>query len=243
MTVTTAINSRLYIGPVRPSVDALAVVTMTIASPGVVTDTGSNMVAGQPIILTTTGALPTGLLAGTTYFVKNPTANTYELALTVGGASIITSGTQSGVHTRNKPAVTTAAGYAVLTWVEVGEVENLGEFGDEYQVATFAALADARRRKLKSILDAGTAAFIIGRDPQNVGQQAMKAAAKTKYEYAFKIQAADALDANDTNSVYYFGALVLSARDNYGDSTNVVKTMFNTAINTDIVEVAATVVP
>lgn len=79
---------------------ANATVTISIATPGVVTDTGHGFSNGQPVKYKTTGALPTGLTANTWYFVKNATANTYELATTVGGASINTTGTQSGVHTR-----------------------------------------------------------------------------------------------------------------------------------------------
>lgn len=79
------------------------VCTATIASPGVLTKNGHGFAADDPVKLSTTGALPTGLSAGwyeggTTLYVRNPTANTFELATTVGGASIATSGTQSGVH-------------------------------------------------------------------------------------------------------------------------------------------------
>jgi len=74
-------------------------VTITIATPGVVTWAGHNFQAGEPIVLTTTGALPTGLTAGTTYYVVNPAANTFQLAATPGGSAIATSGTQSGTHT------------------------------------------------------------------------------------------------------------------------------------------------
>lgn len=74
-------------------------VTMTIASPGVVTWTGHNFLAGSPVVFTTTGALPTGLTAGTTYYVVNPASNTFQVSATVGGAAINTTGSQSGVHT------------------------------------------------------------------------------------------------------------------------------------------------
>ena len=74
-------------------------VTMTIAAPGVITWTAHGLANGSPINLITTGVLPTGLTAGTTYFVVSSAANTFSLALTVGGAAITTSGTQSGVHT------------------------------------------------------------------------------------------------------------------------------------------------
>ena len=70
--------------------------TVTIATPGVVTSTIS-LPINTAITLTTTGALPTGLLVGTIYYVRT-TGTTFSLALTVGGAAINTSGSQSGVH-------------------------------------------------------------------------------------------------------------------------------------------------
>lgn len=80
-----------------------AAVTMTIASPAVVTWAGNSFADGTPFVLSTTGALPTGLTAGTTYFVKQTTlgviADTFRLSATPGGSAINTSGSQSGVHT------------------------------------------------------------------------------------------------------------------------------------------------
>ena len=73
-------------------------VTMTLATPGVVTLTGS-LPNGTRVWFTTTGALPTGLSANTTYYVVNAATNTFQLSATQGGAAIATSGTQSGVHT------------------------------------------------------------------------------------------------------------------------------------------------
>jgi hypothetical protein len=70
---------------------------MTIASPCVVTAV-INLADGTPITLATTGALPTGLLPGVTYYTKYLTAATFNLAATSGGVAINTSGTQSGVH-------------------------------------------------------------------------------------------------------------------------------------------------
>lgn len=83
---------------------AASTVTMTIASPCVVTWTGHPLKEGDPIIFSTTGALPTGVTAGTIYFVgKSPAANTFNistsLANVVAGTYINTTGTQSGTHT------------------------------------------------------------------------------------------------------------------------------------------------
>jgi hypothetical protein len=74
------------------------VFTVTIASPGVVTKTAHGLENTMAVTLSTTGALPTGLVAGTIYYVINKTANTFQLAATSGGVAINTSGSQSGVH-------------------------------------------------------------------------------------------------------------------------------------------------
>ena len=74
-----------------------SVVSMTIASPCVVTAV-INLPDGTPITFATTGALPTGLLPGVTYYTKYLTAATFNLAATSGGASITTTGSQSGVQ-------------------------------------------------------------------------------------------------------------------------------------------------
>ena len=78
-----------------------ATVTMTIASPGVVTWTAHGLPDDTPVRFTTTGALPTGITAGRVYFTRDGTAsvNAFKLCLTPGGAAINTSGSQSGTHT------------------------------------------------------------------------------------------------------------------------------------------------
>lgn len=78
-------------------------VTITIASPAVVSWTGHGLVAGQSLSFSTSGALPTGITAGTQYFViaAGLGANSFEISATKGGAAINTSGSQSGTHTAN----------------------------------------------------------------------------------------------------------------------------------------------
>jgi hypothetical protein len=80
-------------------------VTITIASPGVVTWNAHGLVVGTPVVFSTTGALPTGIVAGTTYFVRNPAANTFEITGAPYDISINTSGSQSGTHTATVPPV------------------------------------------------------------------------------------------------------------------------------------------
>jgi len=73
------------------------VFTVTIASPAILTATIS-LSNGMELVLTTTGALPTGLNVGQIYYVVNASGSTCNLALTSGGVAINTTGSQSGVH-------------------------------------------------------------------------------------------------------------------------------------------------
>lgn len=73
--------------------------TVSIAAPAVITCATHGRSNGDKIRLTTTGTLPTGLTAATTYYVINAAGDTCNLAATLNGAAINTSGTQSGAHT------------------------------------------------------------------------------------------------------------------------------------------------
>jgi hypothetical protein len=82
-------------------IDGSATFTVTIASPAVFTQADHGYVAGRALVFSTTGSLPTGLTAGTTYYViaTGLTTSAYQVSLTPGGAAVNTSGAQSGVHT------------------------------------------------------------------------------------------------------------------------------------------------
>lgn len=87
-----------------PAWSKAATITVTIATPAVVTWTGHGLQEGDPVVFTTTGALPTGITAGTTYYVgRSPAANTFNLSTTVANAAagtfVTTTGAQSGTHT------------------------------------------------------------------------------------------------------------------------------------------------
>lgn len=112
-----------YITVQTPNADNTAAVTITIASPGVVTWTGNPFFGASnatnwtiPVVFTTTGALPTGLTAGTTYWILSSTltANTFQVATSAdnafAGTAINTSGSQSGVHTANSGCGLTSGG-------------------------------------------------------------------------------------------------------------------------------------
>lgn len=113
---------------------SLGTATITIASPGVVTNTAHGLVADDPVRFTTTGALPTGLSTGTTYYVLGTglTTNTFRLATTPGGAAINTSGTQSGTHTLLRVGIAdgTSRYYRIKAWDTDDVASN---FSDTWQ--------------------------------------------------------------------------------------------------------------
>jgi hypothetical protein len=82
-------------------------VTISVADPGVVTWTAHGLFANQPIVFSTTGSLPTGLTAGTVYYVSSTglTADLFSVSATAGGAPIETTAPGSGVHTASAPPV------------------------------------------------------------------------------------------------------------------------------------------
>lgn len=105
-------------------------VTLAIASPGQVGWADHGLVAGTPVAFSTTGALPTGLTAGTTYYVLTPTQNAFTVAPMAGGTVINFTGSESGVHTAtanpnigNPPAIDDGT-----RWANVGPTNRWAMF-------------------------------------------------------------------------------------------------------------------
>jgi microcystin-dependent protein len=72
--------------------------TVTIANPAVFTKSAHGFTGGERIRLSTTGALPTGLVNSVDYYVIYVSANTFQVSATFGGTVVATTGTQSGTH-------------------------------------------------------------------------------------------------------------------------------------------------
>lgn len=123
-----------------------------------------------------------------------------------------------------------------LTYVEVGEVEDAGEIGDEASTADFTALANRRKRKVKGTFDAGTQQLTLGQDPKDAGQKALKAAQRSDDNYPIQI------DYGDGTADYYLGQ-VLSFRKQIGTAESIRKATVSVAINSAVYEQEAAVTP
>lgn len=123
-----------------------SIVTMTVATPGVITWNAHGLSNGDAVQFSTTGALPTGLVAGTTYYVVNAAANTFSVAATPGGAAIATTGTQSGVHTvTTVPSPTVEYFYAlVMSASEAGGGANTSQMlNTTFEINSASVFVDA----------------------------------------------------------------------------------------------------
>lgn len=152
---------------------------------------------------------------------------------TASGAKLYIGGTNS-----NRDSV--LADYVADSYIEVGEIEDLGEFGDESERITFTALSDGRVRKFKGPRDAGEMPIVVGDDPTDEGQVAMEAAEASPLDYNFKVELNDALTIGGTDSVHYFIGKVFSKRRNVGNASNVVRRNFAVGINSAITSVDPT---
>ncbi|QRE77345.1 phage tail tube protein [Methylobacterium aquaticum] len=155
-------------------------------------------------------------------------------------AEIVTaSGAKIFIGSAVTTATDTTAEFAALTYVEIGLVETLGEFGDESNGVNFTALNDARVRKAKGARDAGTLALTVAHDPMDAGQAALEAAEATSSKFAFKVVYPDRPTPSGTDSIDYFRALVMSKRKNVGSADNVIRRTYSLGIDSQIFNVPA----
>jgi hypothetical protein len=85
-------------------------VGISIGTPAKITLTGHSYVSDEPVMFLA-GTLPTSFVLNTTYYVKNPTANDFELASTANGTSINATSAGTGI-TMGRPF-----GFTNSNWV------------------------------------------------------------------------------------------------------------------------------
>lgn len=126
----TATNDNAAAGEVgefvtSTSTVATATVTISNASPGVISWTSHGLTIGSPVNFTTTGALPTGLSVGTRYYVSSQGfgVNSFSVSTSVAnafaGTSVNTSSAGSGTQTAINSAPITTATSADVTGISL----------------------------------------------------------------------------------------------------------------------------
>ena len=130
------------------------------------------------------------------------------------------------------PATYNSSGFAALTWTEIGEVSDMGEFGRQYNLVTFNTLGDRRTVKRKGSYNDGTIACQMARVPDDAGQAILTTAVNSDNSYSIKIQLQD-------GTVFYTSAQVMSYTTNIGNVDQITSATVNLEIDNDILEVAA----
>ncbi|OHV81611.1 hypothetical protein [Rhizobium sp. LCM 4573] len=96
-----------------------------------------------------------------------------------------------------------AAGFGALTFTPVGSVGNLGDYGAAPNIVSYNTLDTEVTSKAKGVEDAGELSIEVARIFDDPGQIAMRAAAGTKFNYAVKIEYADAPGPEWSNTIMY----------------------------------------
>ena len=161
------------------------------------------------------------------------------MTISTGSGCSVAIGTTLAINTDQDEA-TVISEFESDTYIEVGEVEDLGEFGDESPEVPFTSLADSRVRKLKGARDAGTLTVTSGADHGDEGQEAMIAAEAEPHDYNFRVTLNDPDTLGGTPSVHYFRGKVMGKRLNVGNANNVLRRNFTVGVNTAIFEQAPT---
>ena len=113
------------------------------------------------------------------------------------------------------PATFNEAGYGALTFTNIGEVTDLGEFGREYNLITHNPIDTRATKKLKGSYNEGQISMTVGLDTADAGQNLAKTASQSDADYYFKITMQNGV-------MYYFPAKVMSFKRSIGSVDNVV---------------------
>jgi len=130
--------------------------------------------------------------------------------------------------------------YEADTYTLIGEVESIGEYGDEANNIEFLSIGDARVRNIKGARNAGAISITCGNDTTDAGQVAMKAAVDSNLNYPIKVVYDDKATSGGAGSIDYFRALVMSRRVNPAGADDITRITFNLGINTQLTSVVAT---
>lgn len=107
-------------------------------------------------------------------------------------------------------------GYEALTWVEVKGLGNHGESGSNTNIVSYDTWDLTVVQKAKGLTDAGSPEIEFVRFPFDPGQIIMRNAAKTTFNYAFKMLRNDPAYVGGTPTVIYNRGIVTGPRRPFG---------------------------
>ena len=149
-------------------------------------------------------------------------------------AKLTSTGTKLSVVAED-PATFDDVGYSALTFIEVGEVIDLPEYGPNVQVVESNPLATGITEKFKGFINYGSQSMGLEFDAVDAGQIVLAAGvegATKNQQHAIKIEYQD-------GSIDYYSARIFSYTKAPGSANSMVGSTVQVEINTPITRVAA----
>lgn len=125
------------------------------------------------------------------------------------------------------------AGFALLSFSEVGEVTNIPAYGGQFDLVTHSPLGSRAVVKRKGSINYGSVTLEIGRDVQDAGQEMLRTAFEEDATYSFFVELQD-------GTKQYFTGQVFSYTTNPGTSNQITSIGCQIEIDTEILEVEPT---
>lgn len=132
------------------------------------------------------------------------------------------------------PATQDAAGYAALTYTEIGQIEKIGTIGATFNKVEFTPLKGAKQ-KHKGSVDYGSLQPSLAHDDGDAGQTLLRTAADdgTSTLYSLKVTYPD-------GAIRYFQGRVFGYPENTDGADTIIMANPTVEIETKVVKVAAT---
>ena len=125
------------------------------------------------------------------------------------------------------PAAQTLVALQAVSYTEVKEVVDIGEFGASYALVTHNPLGDRITVKRKGSKNNGTLAVQMAYAPADPGQTLMEAATESDDSYSFKVVLQDATE-------FYFTGQTLSRPVQVGGVDSITSSTCNVEIDSPI---------
>jgi len=132
-----------------------------------------------------------------------------------------------------QPATVDAAGFGALTFVNVGEVTDLPEYGASAEVVTHQPLATGITQKYKGFINNGSMSVSVGYSADDAGQNVLALGVtgiNKNVEHSFRVTYQD-------GSIDYFTGKIFSYTKAPGSANSMVSSTVQIEINSVIVEV------
>lgn len=130
-----------------------------------------------------------------------------------------------------------AASFSGVTWTEVGKWNTAGPLGEESAAITYDVIGDNIQQTVAGTETPPAIDQTFGLDYSDAGQLALVAARANKGNYPFKVTFGDG---TSTQTTRLFVGIVLTAREEMGQSNSVKQLVTSIRRNSNLVRVAAT---